>query len=403
MKILTVSASPYLLVRNGRMNAAIIKKLRSEGHEVSTAAWHHDEGFFLPEEGGAHWYEINGENAAPIIPFEPQAQGSGALYEIMKQVHPDVVISIGDYKETDFIWDIKAMYPNLFKWIAVMCVDCLYVNEQHKSNIEYADKVISVNNFGMVTLNGLCNIDAEMIPFGIKQDVFTDEGRVKGENTTVLCSAKNAQASNVAAFISTMGQIQGLLELTEQDDELVGKLHTNLYDPGDYELELLIERYGAKNVSLPDKFVSVKDSISDEEMADEYRSADFFVDCSVKCATALGMLEAMACGCVPIGMDIGRVGEILREMPEEYRLVVPHETFIGAREEEFSVISIEGLRDVLLNIRERSKTDPAWLKAAQQAAKEISQKYAEEAFVDRLVGVIEEVKAVGDKIAVESF
>ena len=102
-------------------------------------------------------------------------------------------------------------------------------------------------------------------------------------------------------------------------------------------------------------------------------------------------------------MDIGRVGEILQQMPEEYRLVVPHETFIGAREEEFSVISIEGLRDVLLNIRERSIADPAWLKAAQEAAKEISQKYAEEAFVDRLVGVIEEVKAVGDKIAVESF
>jgi len=403
MKILTVSASPYLLVRNGRMNSAIIQKLKSDGHDVYTAAWHHDEGFFLPEEAGTHWFEKDDKKICQVFPIEPHIHGSSGLYELMKQVQPDMIISIGDYKETDFIWEVKAMYPNLFKWLAIFCIDCLYVNENHKSFLEYTDKVISVNEFGMANLSGMANLDIDFLPYGPNHDVFFGENKVNEKVMRVICSSHNAQSNNIAAFIKSMGQINSTLSINGEEDSIIGYLHTNLYDPGEYEIELLMERYGASNVMLPDKFVSVKDSISDEEMNEEYNKSHVFVDCSVKSATGLTMLEAMAAGCIPVGINSGRTAEIISQMPEEYQFFVPHETYIGNSEEEFSVISIEGLGKTLLEIKERVFSNPDSMAIATEAAQKISKKYDEKAFTDSISDIIIDVKKSKDEIAIESF
>jgi len=403
MNILTISASPYLLVRNGRMNSSVLRGLSSQGHNVATAAWHHDEGFFLPEEGGTHWFEYENKKVCQVFPIEPQVQGSAALYELMKQTQPDLVISIGDYKETDFIWEVKAMYPNLFKWMAVLCVECLYINENHKSALEYADKVISVNEFGLANVTGLANVNAEYVSFGPNHNVFGGPTALTDCPMKVICSAHNAQANNISAFIKSMGQINSMLSLTEDEKTIKGYLHTNLYDPGEYDLDLLIDRYGSFNMNLPEKFVSVKDSITDEEMNDEYLASHVVVDCSVKSATGLTLLEGMASGCIPVGMDIGRSSEIIRQMPKDYQFFVPYETYIGSSEEEYSVISIEGLSQVLLEIKERVFDNAEALKTASDAARSISKKYAEQSFVEKIIELSVQVRNAKDEIAIESF
>lgn len=389
MKILTVSASPYLLVRNGRINAAVIEELTKNGHEVSTASWHHDDGFFLPEDG-EHWFEKDEEKVAKIYPFEPHIQGSAALYELMKKVHPDIVITIGDYKETDFIWEIKAMVPNLFKWMAILTVDCLPINENHKQQLEYADHVIATSDFGYEALNSFINAEIEKIEFG-PAEVFFGHSEIE-RSLSFMTSCKNAQSTNLAAFIKAIASVP----------EVKGYLHTNLYDPGDYDLDLLIERYKAENISLPDRYVSVKESISNEELRDVYSSYAFYVETSVKSATALSMLEAMACGCIPIGINSGKCGEILQQLGHDM-LVVPHETYIGANEEEFCVISIEGLSRKIEEIYRWAKEEPKSYKKLSDKARLIASNYRQGSFVQAVSESVNKTISAASTIAVDTF
>lgn len=389
MKILTVSASPYLLVRNGRINSAIIESLVDAGHEVYAAAWHHDESFFLPDQGGSHAYEKNGREIATIYPIEPYTQGSGSLYELMKKVHPDIVISIGDYKETDFIWEIKAMLPNLFKWVSVLTVDCLPINENHNNQLEYADIIISTSDFADKYLRSFINAEIAKINIG-PSDIFFEEYKTD-RNISFMTSCKNAQSTNLGAFIKAMSKTGAQ-----------GYLHTNLYDQGDYDIDLMIDRYGASNVFLPDKYVSIKESISDEEMREIYSSHSFYVEPSVKSATCLSMLEAMACGCIPIGINSGKCGEIIGKLNDN-RLFVHYETYIGSNEEEFSVISIEGLSKSISELYEWAQKDPESFKILSNKSRKIALNYSQKHFTDSMKQIIEHIAVSSTPIAVDTF
>lgn len=401
MKILTVGASPYLLVRNGRMNSDVIRALKASGHEVCSAVWHHDEGYFLPDDMGVSWFEnaSTGEPIAQLYPFLPKTSSSDAtLYEIMKKVQPQLVISIGDYKEVDFIYSIKAMYPQLFKWIAVFPVDTWPVNENHKDRIEYADYVISTSNFGWDQIRQLCNVQGEFLPYGPDPLKFVHSTRPRNERPVYLVSSQNSQAGNIPAFIQAMSNAKGQGGLNYE-----GKIHTNLYDPGDYDLELLIHRHGAVNVHLPEYYCSIKDGPSDEEFASIVGSADFFVETSVKSATALSMLEAMRMGCVPIGMSAGRIGEILRLMPEEFRYSVDFEIFVGAHEEHMNVISVSSLTDRILRAKKELFDNPEYLEAASSAARAAAEQFSNQNFIDGLLAIANRVSFSTSPIALESF
>lgn len=404
MKILTVGASPYLLVRNGRMHADVIRRLRAEGHEVTGAAWHHDEGYYLPDDVGVSYFEDTetGEKLCRLFPFLPTSKSADAiLYEIMKKVQPDLVISMGDYKEVDFIYSIKAMYPNLFKWIAIFPFDCLWVNEHHRERIEYADYVISTSGFGWANVSNLCNIEGEFIPYGPDPNKFQYQTKPKNEHPVYMISSQNSQTSNIGAFIRSMAQVKDILTLS--GEQAIGRVHTNFYDPGDYDLELLVRRHKADNVILPDYFCSIKDGPNDADFAAMYSSADFFVETSVKSATALTMLESMMMGCVPMGMNAGRVGEILSLMPAEYQLIVPYETFLGAHEEEYSVISTDGLAEKVLESKKDIFEDRSKYEAASLAARKVAEQFSNINFLNNLVLTIGRVSIGRGSIAVESF
>lgn len=397
MKILTVGASPYLLVRNGRMHADVIRRLKAEGHEVTGAAWHHDEGYYLPDDAGVSSFEdtVTGEHFCRLYPFLPSSKGADALlYEIMKKVQPDIVISMGDYKEVDFIYSIKAMYPNLFRWIAIFPFDCLRINENHKDRIEYADYVISTSEFGWTNVSELCNVAGEFIPYGPDLTKFQYRPKIAGGQPVYMVSSQNSQTSNIGAFIRAMAK---------NPAEVSGRIHTNFYDPGDYDLELMIQRYGATNVSLPEYFCSIKEGLSDEDYAGLYATSDFFVETSVKSATALSMLESMAMGCVPIGMNVGRVGEILSLMPAEYRLFVPHETFNGAHEEEYSVISTEALAEKILDSKKDIFENRTKYEEASLAARTVAVRFSHSNFLNQLILALNRAALSSESIAVESF
>lgn len=389
MRILTIGASPYLLVRNGRMNADVIAALRSQGHQVASACWHHDEGYFLPEAGtGEHVYEdADGKPICQLFPFifHPE-HATAQVYEIMKKFAPEIVISIGDYKETDFIYAIKAMYP-VFKWIAVVTVDCLPINESHIDFLDYADLIISTSSFGADYLASKCKKKVKYLPYGPDHTKFyRDENIVKNNN--FLCLSKNALSNNLGNVIKAT-----------KDQDIY--LHTNIYDPGEFDIMLLIERYDSK-VRLPEEFVSIKDSISDESLNCIYNAHKYILDCSVKSATALNLLEAMSAGCVPVGVDSGMVGEIISMMPPEFRYIIPSVKYIGQSEEEFSVVSAEGILNMIEKINKDLASDADFL-IASRFAMQIASHFSNTAFLNNLLSSIETVKKEESQIVLDTF
>jgi hypothetical protein len=86
----------------------------------------------------------------------------------------------------------------------------------------------------------------------------------------------------------------------------------------------------------------------------------------------------MACGCVPIGISYGRVGEILQEMPEYCRFTVPHNSFIGQNSEEFAIINTEKLKELINKLL----NDKSLLKKASAEAVATAKKYTRQNFID---------------------
>jgi hypothetical protein len=197
MNILTISASPYLLVRNGKINADIIKSLVNSGHQVSSAVWHHDESYFMPCTEGIHEYEENGKSICRLYPFTPKTdEASPVVYELMKTVHPEIVITIGDHKDTNFVSAIKSMYPNLFKWIAIYTTDCVGISKINKDAFEYADHVVTTTKFGFEQISSFANINGEFFPYGSSDEFYCEDKDRSG----VLFSAAKFTKQQYSSF-----------------------------------------------------------------------------------------------------------------------------------------------------------------------------------------------------------
>jgi len=383
MNILTIGASPYLLVRNGKIHADIIECLIAKKHDVMSAVWHHDESYFMPTSQGIHNYEKNNAILCKLFPFTPKTdEASPVIYELMKTVQPDLIVTIGDHKDTNFVSAIKSMYPNLFKWVAIYTTDCKGISSAHKDAFEYADVTITTSRFGLQEIQSFANIDGHFIPYGCSDDFYdTSEDR-----NGVLFSARNSQTSNIASFVLGTEQLN-----------CNKYLHTNLYDPGDYNIENLVSKYCAQNFTYTTDYCSINEGITIEQMRKIYNAHDVYVDCSIKSATGLSVLEAMKCGCVPVGPNYGRVGEIISEMPEGLRFYLQYNRFIGQNEEEFAIISTEHMNRLLQEIL----ADSDLISEARQYAKSIASKFTNKMFVDQVYQTVLHAKAKMLEIAID--
>lgn len=392
MRILTIGPSPYLLTRNGRINRDLMIGLEKKGHHVESVVWHHDVGYFLPNEVNKHVY--HGEAASfEIHPFLGQKGDlPGFAFEAMKVSQPQVVITIGDYSDTDFIWVIKSLYPNLFKWVAIVPTGTEIVNERHSMAMAYADRIVVTTKAATKAFAAVKAV-FQHISYGPSQDAFYGIPDALPTSLSLLNMGKNSQMSNVPAFIKAVAE-----------SGTAGTLHTNIDDDGDYDIRCLIKRAGLEErLQLPKKYVSVREGLPLPLVNELYNRHHLIVDCSLQSSTALTMLEAMLTGCIPVGMGIGAVGEVLELMPSEFRFSVPYEQFVGPKEEEFSIISVKELVNQVRNIRENVLSDPNWIGEARKAAMTTARIFSKELFVARVSELLETVVASEHKIAVDSF
>lgn len=381
MKILTIGETPYLLTRNARINRDLILSLQKQGHECHSLVYAHDISYFLSTETGDHFFDHNGERTGELHPFFGE-QGSMPQFalNIMKRVQPQVVITIGEYHESTQIWPVKATYPHLFKWVAIVPEGTATINEHFKEQLEYADVIITTSNTAAQQLRALVGCPVEMIPYGPDVAAFQPLGLLP-DDFGVMTVGRNIQMSNLPAFIRGVSQAEGI----------EGYIHTNMDDVGDNDLRLLLRRYKCEEkIGLStQKFISIREGVSEVFLNELYNRYHAFVSCSMQSATALTMLEAMATGCVPIGMDFGRVGEILQQMPLEYRIIIPHNVFVGPRGEEYAIVAEKALSAALNGMRKQYETSKEWFAEGRREASRIANLFSKDVFIERLNSIVE--------------
>jgi len=351
MRILTISASPYLLTKLGRLHSDVILNFYKQ-HTLYSAVWDHDLKWFSPDEQGHYFYEKNGEKICQLLPYisqNPQIS-SPQLYEIFQKVKPELVISIGDYNEVDAIFAIKTLNSTKFKWVHVLTLNAGPIKDTFNDVFNYIDYVVHTNKKSKKMVSKLSPVANSFSYVGIDESVFFYKNNINNEKLNIISCAKNSQASGIGSILSSS-------QFLNKDFNLY--LHTNLYDTGDYDLNLLKNRYDANEiVRFPENFVGLNDGTPDNELNDLYNDSDVFIDVSVRSATAIALIESMAAGCIPVVAPIGALKEIVDLLPEDCRFFVDGNLYIGSLEEEYYIVSPEHLSKIIqkiYNIKKHNK------------------------------------------------
>jgi glycosyltransferase involved in cell wall biosynthesis len=392
MKILTVSASPYLLTKLGKMNGDILSYLKSQEYEVSSCVWHFDPSWFAAMgQDDVFKYEKNGEYICDLFPFVNHPEMAVVqVYEVIKKVKPDIVISIGDYQDTSFIFAIKSLYPKSFKWMNILTIDALPINENQYESFPFMDCIVSTTQEGR---DAVCSINnnCHYISYGPDHDSFFYKGKEREEGCLrVICCGKNSEASNIAIVMKATHDVNSLY-FEKPSNKITTYFHTNYGDKGEYDLSILRKRFDTKNIiKFPEKFVGLNDGISEIELNEEYNKADAIIDISVRSATGLTVLEAMSTGCIPIVTGVGALKEIIKG--KKIGFVVSSNLYIGGNEEYFEIASVEYLTEILYKLYNMKKQNIEEIKGMREKCIEESKRYCNKKFVREIEGLLKDLK-----------
>jgi len=382
MKILTISASPYLLTSLGKINSSVINHLKSQDHTVESAVWLHDTSYFLVDESDARYYYENPHKVCRLHSLSNlQEKMINQVYDVIKNFQPDIVLTIGDYKETFFIHAIKQKYAKGFKWVAILTMLPHFITPQIKEELSEIDYAICTNKETALAIEK-CNISYLYAHPGIDLNKFTFDGKKDYSKLRIAAALRNNKLSNIGCFL------QSLRLLKERNIEFEAILHTNIDDAGEHDIPELIRRFDVENsVVLPSKYSSLIHGVSDDYLRDIYSKSCLYVDTAGQSLVGMAVLEAMSCGCIPMfGMTLASK-DILYEISDNL-CEISSVPFIGEYGHEYRICSPESIANQVESYLLLSKE-----KKEEKIKKclEISQRYSNSVFVINLDSVLREV------------
>jgi len=382
------------------MNSKVLQTLKESGVEVASACWDSDPEWFMPDEQGCLDFEVDGANICKLHSFSSRPElASPRIYELMKEFQPNVVLSMGGYEDTRFIAAIKGLYPNLFKWVAYLTIDSGPIPSQNKEAFDWMDSVLVSSKTGLKYVKELYE-DAELLEYGPDESVFYMENRISiPKEIRVLCCSKNSQTTNIPAFIEAVSMANN-----SSCGAITGRLHTNIFDPGSYDIQSLIERFDKHEcISLPTEYVGINDGISDEEMRQMYHNYDVIVDVSVRSSTGISVLEAMSCGCIPVLNNVCALSDILENCPESITYPIRGVKYLGEHGEGYQIADHLSLRRALMAILENHKQEDGWLETVAKVASETAKKYSCEKFLQLIKEKTLSSVKLEDRVMIDSF
>ncbi|MFA5598991.1 MAG: glycosyltransferase [Phenylobacterium sp.] len=399
MKILIVGSSPYLLTNNGKMVSCLLRYLKVS-HNVAVAAWHHDRSYFPPNSDGKFSFENDSNNICDLYPISyNHVKSTPEVYDIVKVYRPDLIISVGDYIETSFIFAIKTYLPNTFKWANIVLSSSEYINPAYQSSFAYADYIAATTSIAAKAISKFYKRDVAVVRFG-PNDSFSPSAKNNdgndGNELNVMCCSKNSQVSNLPILIKAIADVN-----KNYDIKVNGYIHTNIQDLGDYDLLSVVDQFDAKEfIIFPDKVSSLNDGYYEEDLNKLYNSNDIICDLSLKSATGLSILEGMKTGCLPLCNDVGALGEIL--YGTDY--LIDNNVFYGQFNEVLKFVSYNALVKKLQYLYDIKANDSLLFGEKQRESIKIANNFSENIFLKGIEQVIAQIVNMQQNIVVvENF
>ena len=358
MKIMTLGLSPYLYLSDGRIHAAIIEHLFRSEYSMAAIGLNHDTSYFLPknnERGDpVYYYEFDGYQI-PLVPFNTMQDQAIGVHEIFKVFNPDMVITIGDFNSFLYMKAVKTFNEKPLQWLAVLSNYSYPINEYGVELLDDMDGILCTNSSSFSMFNDLYKRDhIDMTHVGGYQAKVTP---VRSDDFRLIVTAKNTQSDNIPMIMEVAAKLR------TEIPELQLYLHTNVYDRGDFDLQLLKARFDPQDkfISFPDKCVSMNEAYSEEDFQRELARSDVFISVAGNAPTGMAAVDAIACGCAPLLSNVGchkDIAEDLAETSPKFKrndFLIPCIEVMTRGEVYASVCKPESLRDKILNLHKKIK------------------------------------------------
>jgi len=405
-KVLIVTSSPFNNTKLGKMCSQLMCYLRSKGMMVAVAAWDHDTSWYVEDEEGVCWYEYQNQKVGPVYTVFNVGEGAATkLYDVIKKLQIDTVLSIGDFSEVEYIYAVKSLEKDNIEWINILNNGSIPVNDNRSELIDSIDYHILLNE---ETEKEFKRLEIGKDKYSLQKwgSVFSGESAKKPtDKFGVACVAKNCNQSNLGCFITTVQLLKNCLP-QEKFNNMKFYLHTNLYDGGDYDIEYLLERYDVKDcIELPEDFIGMNDGISDSSLKEKLQNYDVIVDCSCQSATGISVLDGMALGLIPVVSKVGALAEIGRKFNRISTAPLNHGisgvNFIAADEKQFFIAKDVDIMGTINELSRLHGTDQ--LSGLSSEAQKLSNSYNLETFLENTHKIIKDFKLNTNNLVVETF
>lgn len=391
MKVLTVGQSPHLLTKLGRMHSTVVKTL-SKDHQVYIAATDHDTSYFMSDEDGIYRYEDT-----RIHPFNyKEGERSKRFLEILEKVKPDVVLSIGDYHETAFLADLKNFY-----WVAILAIEALPINSDYVSQLNQIDHAIFTHTSAWMSAafsEELTHIPSSLANYSFDEEIFSYKKEDLGNVFWTICCAKNTREDNPTAYISGAARADRF----EDMNKMRHYLHTNIHDKGYYDLETIVEDVNNDGIwfdlTLPYRFSSIKEGISDIEMSRLFSRSAVVVDVSSRSSTGLTVRQGMACGCIPLVTKSCAMFDILRGFDDTSPFLVESVPYMNERHEIDHIASPDSLASKLVELYKIWKWNREEYEELRKKCVNIVRRYSKTTFEKEIDEVVAKANGLTKKI-----
>ena len=358
MNIMTLGLSPYLYLSDGRIHAMVLEHLFRTEHSVAAVGLNHDTEYFLPKQNKngdpVYYYEFE-KYQIPLVPFNKLQDPAIGIHEIFKVFEPDLVITIGDFNSFLHMKAVKMFSDKPLLWVAILANHSYPINENNIDLLDDMDGILCTNSSSFNMFSDLYKREQiEMAHVGTGLPVIDS---IRNSGFRIIFTSKNTQSDNIPMVMEAAASARSEIP------ELSLYLHTNTYDRGDFDLNLLKARFDPDDefIMFPNKYVSMNEVYPKMDFQRELALSDVFISVSGNAPTGMAAFDAIACGCAPLLSNVGshidiatRLAEISPDF-ERNDFLVPCIELMTRGEVYANICEPESLREKILNLHEKIK------------------------------------------------